>query len=167
MWVLVMKVGREGQEHHIWSLTYTLSRVKLLLEVCSTEPICVWFTKLFLMDIWSVFVNISFCIQQCFPFIRVTRVIRVAGFWTTGGFNRLGVNLGCSMVIQEKKTVIYSMNPTLKNLSEIRACIVTGEWVTLWCTSLWTVTVLVVHTLFPDCWMPVFLNNCPDCSLLP
>lgn len=100
MWVLVVKVGRDGQQRHLWSPTYTLSRVKLLLEVCSTKPICVWF----LMDIWSLFVNISFCIQQCFPF----GVIRVTGFWTTCGFNRVRVNLGCSMVIQDKKPVNYS-----------------------------------------------------------
>lgn len=99
-----MKVGRDGQQHHLWSPTYTLSRVKLLLDVCSTKPICVWFTEMFLMDIWSLFVNISFCIQQGFPF----GVFRVTGFWTTCGFNRVRVNLGCSMVIQDKKTVIYS-----------------------------------------------------------
>lgn len=99
-----MKVGRDGQQHHLWSPTYTLSWVKLLLDVCSTKPICVWFTEMFLMDIWSLFVNISLCIQQGFPF----GVFRVTGFWTTCGFNRVRVNLGCSMVIQDKKTVIYS-----------------------------------------------------------
>lgn len=47
---------------------------------------------------------LEFICEQCFPF----GVFRVTGFGTTCGFNRVRVNLGCSMVIQDKKPVIYS-----------------------------------------------------------
>lgn len=161
MWVPTMKVGMYVWQRHFWSLTYTLYWVKLLLAVCGTKPICVWFTKLFLMDVWSLFMDITFPIQQCF----LLCVIRVTGCWTTSGFNRVGVNLDYFMVIRIKRSSTL-LNPTLKNLKEIRVKKggVTGGWVSLWCTTLWTVTVSVVCTLFADLGVPVFFKNCPDCS---
>lgn len=161
MWVPTMKVGMYVWQRHFWSLTYTFYWVKLLLAVCGTKPICVWFTKLFLTDVWSLFVDITFSIQQCF----LLCVIRVTGCWTTSGFNRVRVNLDCSMVIQDKK-VIYSVESYFeefeRNKSEKRGSNRrVGQ--SLMYNSL---NCNCICCLYPFCrsWGASLLKNCPDCS---